>query len=191
MAAAARSPTCSSRATASRCSTSCSRSRAGRSVVAVGALHALVAFLRLDAERRDRPGLQPTQADPLVGLLAEAVGAVLEAAQRLVDLGDQLAFAVARAQLERAVGFQRRAVGDIRFGQAFLLQVLERLRRVLQQLRAPGEQLLAKVFRLHRIHERLVLGRTIVGGQQRLHAVTLTLTQWSPSRKTAAEYMVF
>src|SRR5690349_12056273 len=61
------------------------------SVVAVDPLAALVPLLGLEAQGRDGPRLQPGQADRLAGLLAEAVGAVLEAPQRLVDLGDQLA----------------------------------------------------------------------------------------------------
>ncbi len=58
------------------------------SIVPVDALHALVALLGLDAERRDRAGLQALEADRLAGLLAVAVGAVLHAQQRLVYLAD-------------------------------------------------------------------------------------------------------
>ena len=77
------------------------------SVVAVDALHALVALLRLDRQGGDRARLQPAQADRLAGFLAVAVGAVLDAPQRLVDLGDQLAGAVAGAQFQRPVGLRR------------------------------------------------------------------------------------
>ncbi len=40
------------------------------SVVAIDFLAALVAFLGIDAERRDRPCLEPFQADRVAGLLA-------------------------------------------------------------------------------------------------------------------------
>ena len=75
------------------------------SVVAIDALAALVALLGLDRERRDRTGVEALEADRLAGLLAIAVGAVLDALEGGVDLGDQLALAVAGAELDRAVGF--------------------------------------------------------------------------------------
>jgi hypothetical protein len=50
-----------------------------------------VALLRLHRQRRDGPGFQPLQRDRLAGLLAIAVGIVVDALQRRVDLGDQLA----------------------------------------------------------------------------------------------------
>ena len=63
-----------------------------------------MALLRLYRQRRDRAGFEAAQRDRLAGLLAVAVGAVVDAAKRLVDLGDQLALAVARAQLDGTVG---------------------------------------------------------------------------------------
>ena len=45
--------------------------------------------------------------------------------QRSVDLGDQLALAVAGAQLEGAVGFRRGAVGEVGLVLALFLQVLQ------------------------------------------------------------------
>ena len=64
------------------------------------ALAALVALLGFQAEGGDRSGLQTGQADGFAGLLAVAVGVVLDAAQGVVDLGDQLPLAVAGAQLQ-------------------------------------------------------------------------------------------
>src|SRR5712691_7388260 len=56
------------------------------SLVPVHALAALVALLRLDRQGGDGAGLQPPERDRLAGLLAEAVGAVVDALQRGVDL---------------------------------------------------------------------------------------------------------
>src|SRR5438094_7463929 len=75
-------------------------------LVAVGPLHALVALLRLDRQRCDRPRLKPADADRLVGLLAIPVGAGVEPRQCGVDLRDQLAPAVAGAELDRPFGFE-------------------------------------------------------------------------------------
>src|SRR5258708_9566796 len=83
-------------------------------LVAIDLFAFLVALLRLHRQRRDRARLQPLQRDRLAGLLAIAVGAVVDALQRRVDLGDQLALAVAGAQLDRAVGFRRGPGGERR-----------------------------------------------------------------------------
>src|SRR5687767_3724287 len=116
------------------------RARAARvSVVAHRALEPLVALLRLDAERRDRPRLEPADADGLAGLLAIAVGALFDAAQGRVDLGENLPLAVARAQRDRHVGFERGAVGEVGFVQAFGLERLHRDPRLAQDLVAPEQ----------------------------------------------------
>src|SRR5258705_2487143 len=81
--------------------------------VAIDLFAFLVALLRLHRERRDRARLQPLQRDRLAGLLAIAVGVVVDALQRRVDLGDQLALAVPGAQLNRAGGLRGGAVGEI------------------------------------------------------------------------------
>ena len=95
-------------------------------LVAIDLLALLVALLRLHRQRRDRTGFQPLQRDRLAGLLAIAVGVVLDALQRRVDLGDQLALAVAGAQFDRAVGFGRGAVGEIGVIDVLFLQGLQR-----------------------------------------------------------------
>src|SRR5690606_25506072 len=95
--------------------------------VAIDPLAPLMTLLRLDRERRDRPRIETLQADRLAGLLAIAVGAILDALQRVVDLADELALTIARAQLDRTVGLRRRAVGIIGMVVAFRLQGLERL----------------------------------------------------------------
>src|SRR5258707_12042438 len=82
------------------------RGEAACSLVPVDALAALVALLRFDRQGREGPCLKALDRDWLAGLLAEAVRAVLDARQRLVDLCDQLALAVARAQLDCPVGLR-------------------------------------------------------------------------------------
>src|ERR1019366_8438087 len=76
------------------------------SIVAIHALALLVALLRFHRQRRDRARFQAADRDRLAGLLAKAVGAIVDAPERFVDLGDQLALAVARAQLDGAIGFR-------------------------------------------------------------------------------------
>ena len=72
--------------------------------VAVDALAPLVALLGFDAQGRDRPRIEALQADRLAGLLAIAVSALIEAGKGRVDLGNQLALAVAGAKLESPLG---------------------------------------------------------------------------------------
>src|SRR5439155_5441447 len=84
--------------------------RPGGLLVPIDLLEFLVALLRFHRQRRDRTGFQPLQRDRLAGLLAIAVGVVLDPLQRRVDLGDQFALAVAATQFDRAVGFRRSAV---------------------------------------------------------------------------------
>ena len=85
-----------------------------------------MALLRFHRQRRDRAGFEPLQRDRLTGLLAIAVGVVVDALQRRVDLGDQLALAVAGAQFDRAVGLGGCAVGQIGVIDVLFLQGLQR-----------------------------------------------------------------
>ena len=55
----------------------------------------LVAFLRLEAQRRDRPRVQPLQRDRLAGRLAIAVLAVVDTPQRGVVDRNQRVFGIA------------------------------------------------------------------------------------------------
>src|SRR6476646_8654172 len=131
-------------------------------LVAIDLLAFLVALLRLDRERRDRARLQPLQRDRLAGLLAIAVGVVLDALQRRVDLGDQLALAVAGAQFDGAVDFGGSAVRQIGVIDVLFLQGLQRDSRFAEYLVLPGQQLGAKVIALAVVHERLFFGGSIV-----------------------------
>ena len=69
------------------------------------------------------------EADFLVGLFAETVAAFLDALERLVDLRDQLAIAVACAQFQRIFRFARRAFGFVADVAYFLAGALPREER--------------------------------------------------------------
>src|SRR6185503_15353966 len=90
--------------------------------------------LAVDAERGDGPRLQPLDADVAAALLALAVRAVLDAADCLVDLRHELALAVADAEQQVAVVFERGAVGRIGERLARLTHAVERANRLVQQL---------------------------------------------------------
>src|SRR3954453_13998829 len=102
---------------------------AASSLVPVNPFAAFVTLLRLDRERRDRAGVETLQADRLACLLAIAVGAVVEALQGGIDLGDQLALPVAGTQLDGAVGLGRGAIGEVGVILALVLKVLQCLAR--------------------------------------------------------------
>jgi hypothetical protein len=78
-------------------------------LVAIDLLALLVALLRLHRQRRDRTRFQPLERDRLARFLAIAVGVVLDALQRRIDLGDQLALPVASAQLDGTVAEEARS----------------------------------------------------------------------------------
>ena len=79
---------------------------APRLIVAINAFSLLVTLLRFHREGRDRACFQSTQRDRFAGLLAKTVGAVVDARKRLIDFGNQLALAVARAQLDGPVSLR-------------------------------------------------------------------------------------
>src|SRR5262249_45382077 len=122
-----------------------------------------------EAQCCDRPCLQSLEADRLVGLFAITVSAVLDPLEGSVDLRDQLALAVSRAELKRALGLERRAVGDIGLREALFLEMNQGLTRLLQQLAAPAQQLLAEVLELSGVHELFAVRRTIVGRKTDRH----------------------
>jgi hypothetical protein len=105
----------------------------------------LAALLRFDGERGRGAREKSLDADGLSGLLAETVAAVLDAGERLVDLLEELAFAVARAKLEGVLLLQRGAVGRIR-REGQLARVLGRGARILAQLGLQLDQPLAEEF---------------------------------------------
>src|SRR5690606_21145671 len=117
----------------------------------------LMALLRLDRKRGDRTGVETLEADRFARFLAVAVGAFVETLQRRIDLGDQLALAVACPKFDGTVGFRRRPVRKIRMVGAFFCQVVEGFARFAQDVVFPGVQLRSKVSPLVCIHEFIVL----------------------------------
>jgi hypothetical protein len=130
--------------------------------VAIDLLALFVAFLRLHRQRGDRAGFEPLQRDRFAGLLAIAVGVVIDALQRRVDLGDQLALAVASAQFDGAVGLGRCAIGKVRMIDVLFLQRLQGELRFLENLVLPRQQFRAEIFALAVVHERLFFRGSIV-----------------------------
>src|SRR5215510_5617491 len=131
-------------------------------LVAINALAPLVALLGLDAQGRDRAGIEPFQADRLAGFLAIAVRAVVEPHERGIDLGDQLALTVAGAKLERTLGLGGGPVGDVGMLRRIVVEVLEGLLGRAQNLFAPVEQLAAEIGPLALAHEGLVLRGAVI-----------------------------
>src|SRR5713101_3810882 len=129
--------------------------------VAINLFAFFVALLRFHRQRRDRAGFQPLQRDRLAGLLAIAVGVVVDALQRRVDLGDQLALPVAGAQFDRAVGLGRCAIGEIGMIDVLFLQGLQGDPRFAQDLVLPRQELGTKIIALAIVHERLFFGGSI------------------------------
>src|SRR5262249_22267671 len=103
----------------------------------------------------------PLDRNRLAGLLAVAVGTVLDALQRGVDLGDQLALAVGRPGLDRAGGLRRGAGGGSGVGLVLVLEMLGGLLGFLQDVFTPGDQLVAEVLPLALVHERLFFARPV------------------------------
>src|SRR5262249_31042907 len=63
------------------------------SVVAVDTLAPLVPLLGFHRQRRNRACLEPAQRNRLAGFLTVAIGTIVNARERLIDLGDQLTLA--------------------------------------------------------------------------------------------------
>ena len=93
--------------------------------------------------------------------------------KRGVDLGDQLALAVARPQFDGAVGLGGGPVGEVGMVLALVVQVLQRLARLAQDVLFPRQKLLAEVLPLPFVHERLGVGRSVVASA--LHAAWMAL----------------
>src|SRR5579871_389235 len=131
------------------------------SFVAINALAPLMALLRLDRKRGDRPRLKSLERDRLAGFLAIAVSPVLDPLQSGVDLGNELALAIAGAQLDGAIGLRGSTIGKIGMILAFILQMLQRFFGLLENVLPPIQELLAKIFALAVVHERLFVTRPV------------------------------
>src|SRR5262249_50614116 len=87
---------------------------------------------------------------------------IVQAVQCGVDLGDQLALAVAGAKLDGAVGFRGGAVGEIGGVLGLVLEGLEGFLGLLEGVLPPGQGAGAGKSPLALIHERLFVGRPVV-----------------------------
>jgi len=125
------------------------------SLVAIDPLATLVTLLGLQRQRRDGTGLEALERNRVTRFLAEPVGPILDPGERGVDLGDQLALAVAGPKLDGPVGFGGCTVGDVGVVLVLVLQVLEGILRIAKDVVLPGQQLLAEVLALPLVHERL------------------------------------
>src|SRR5882672_4363645 len=121
----------------------------------VEALFLLAPRLRFHRQGRRQPGDQPRDADGLAGLRAIPVAALVDAAQGIVHLLEELPLAIPGAELERVFFLDRRLVGRVRL-QLVLAQVLGGEVRLLQQLPLRGQKAIAE--------ERKLLGAHILRG---------------------------
>jgi hypothetical protein len=128
-----------------------------RLFVAIDLFAALVHFLGFQAQRGNGAGIETGQADRIAGLLAIAIGAIVNALERGIDLGNQLALAITGAQFQGAVAFRAGTIGHIGMVLAFFLKVFERFAAFAQDIILPRIQLGPEIFALARIHERLVV----------------------------------
>jgi len=71
-----------------------------------------VALLGSDRQGCDRARFEASQRDRLAGLLAIAVGTIVDALQGSIDLADQLALTIARPQLDRPLRLRGGAIGE-------------------------------------------------------------------------------
>src|SRR5690606_16132433 len=129
-------------------------------------------FLRFQAQRGGGPGVEPGNADRIAGFLAIAIGAVIDALERRVDLGNQLALPVPRTQFQGAVAFRTGAVGHVRMVLALFLQIFESDAAFAQNFVLPARKLVPEVSPVPRVHERRVVAGPIVRNVNRSHEQT-------------------
>ncbi len=118
-------------------------------------------FLCFDGQGRRRARLKPPQTNGFAGLFAEAVGTIVDAGDRFVNLGDQFALTVAGAQFERPVRFRGGPVHQIGVVFRFLLHDRNGFFRTGQDFRFPRNQLFAEIGELTLIHIFFVVLGTI------------------------------
>src|SRR5688572_25683348 len=120
--------------------------------IAVLLFPTFAALLRLDAQGRDRTRFEPLDADLFAGLDAVTVRAVFDALDRFVDLADQLALAVARAQLEAELRLLRGAVVRIGKVRGLVLHVKDGAVDLVHQVALPRVEDQTEVLRLLLVH---------------------------------------
>src|SRR6478752_1226605 len=105
-----------------------------RDLVAEHLLLQLPPLLRFERQCSGGSGDQAAEADGFAGFVTETVLTRLDAAERLRNLLEKLSFPVARAQLERVLLLDGRAVGRIRHDRRVLAKVLRGLAGVAEQV---------------------------------------------------------
>src|SRR3569833_2681549 len=100
----------------------------------------LVEGLAIDTERGGGTCLEPADANLDAAALALAVFAGVEPREGLVDLLDELALAISRAEFEREIGFLRGAVVGVKKEHNHDQQEKQRAVDFLHQLAFPGVQ---------------------------------------------------
>jgi hypothetical protein len=133
----------------------------GDLVVPVDPLIALVALLSLQREGRDRASLETLEGNRISGFLAVSVGAVIDAGESRVDLGDQLALAVAGAEFDGPIRFRRGPIGEIGVILIFALQGRESFLSLFENIAFPADEFTPEILPLPFIHEGLVFCRSI------------------------------
>src|SRR5579871_3784272 len=144
--------------------------RKDHSIFAINLFAALVPFLGLERKRCDRPRVESLERDRFAGFLAESVGAVIDAAQRRVDLCNELALPVARSKLELTLGLGRSPIGKIRMRNSFGLEVLDGPATLAKDFFFPVIELAAEIFALALAHEGFAFRRPVAGRKFGTHA---------------------
>ena len=70
-----------------------------RLIVAMDLFGTFVTFLRFEAEGRGRTGFEATKTDGLAGIIAIAIGALIDPANGRINLRDQFTLTITGAQL--------------------------------------------------------------------------------------------
>src|SRR5258706_16282249 len=120
--------------------------------IAVLAFTAFTALLCLETESRHGPCFQALDADFFPGFETVSVAAVFNPLERVVDLADQLAFPVARAQLEAEFLFLRGAVIGRRTIGGLILPMSDSAIDFHHQVALPAQQDLLEMTQLLLAH---------------------------------------
>src|SRR6185436_19033178 len=129
--------------------------------IAVLLFPTFAALLRLDAQGRHRTRFESLDADLFAGLDAVTVGAVFDALDRFVDLANQLALAVTRAQLETELRLLRGTVVRVREIRRLVLHVVDGAIDLVHEVALPGVEDQPEVFQLLLVHVLLATPRDV------------------------------